>query len=355
MLSALKNLVASIVLSCMVASLALSKVEAAPKLPAMVRVTNIKVPTLTILPGGTGKVLAAWDVTAVGGQPVRFTDFSVMSDLGINRITSTVTEIKIKADSNGKGRDGCEDTIGYADIDQVINAVDIRITRPPLFRAGKTLRVQLEADFYLWMAGDAISLKLSEAKFTGQRNNPVADNRIRYTGVQPVLHTLRSDFLSLFQWTDGEIGIAVPGQQDVPVLRFWAAPIGTTVAVRTEFVALQGSLENVRSFTLLADRDWDDVMEVVQADIWPNHDGTLVFYFIGEEDRGSNYEIRADMADAFVSGSFQLGFTNPNDAVMAVDMDTGEPLQGLRFNGSGEGQVQYDARPDQATVFTLIP
>jgi hypothetical protein len=330
----------------------------------MVQIANLKVPTLDILPGGTGKVLAGFALKTMGHQYGRLEEMILLPAQGSEPLSWNASNFVLRADLNNKASDGCEAVIGTGQVDYQTDVLDIMVTRPVWTRSN-ALNLQLTADFSGGQfSGDTIGVELAWAGFRDLRNQGVPDSNISYTGVDPVLHTMETAYLGVSQQQMLPFGSAFAGDKNVALLKFYAWN-NSAVTETVSFTASQGNLLNAGNYTLFADTNNDGNFDtsvpgyIMTSTSYKSKTvsvttSSLVFNLNpGMQVQGCNFEVCADIAVTPVSGVLQLAFA-PGVSVTGHDANTGKALKGFRLNGNGEGQISLYAQTSLATAYNLV-
>jgi hypothetical protein len=217
--------------------------------------------------------------------------------------------------------------------------------RPILVQPGSPLKLQVVANFSTYLTGDRIGLNLVEARFnTLQDGQPVLGNSVKYSGVKPVLHAMKSNAVFFSQDWKPEVSTAYAGQKDLTVFKFQAwsrAQDKPTILQKLDFVASQGDLKNGTNYSLWV-TSWDqgvNVTSCLRDGIKPVRN--KVSFNLGNKGIALNssscqFEVHCDVADTLAKDptlavTFGSGFKAKEQG--------GKALKGVAVNG-GEGQFQ---------------
>lgn len=323
--------------------------------------TNRSVPVLNILPGATDQLVA--DFTLKGNGRANSKDYArpeeiiVIPAWGSEPLAWNTTFFTLRADLDGKAKNGCETVLSTASVNYETDIVDFLVYRPVWVRANKAMHFQITANFNSWLSGEPgdaqIGFEVAQVLFRDLRNNPVPDERVTYKGPDPKLHNLENQTLYISQKQMNPEGVIVAGQKGVNLLQFASWHSEGVVPGSMTFVASQGSLSNIQSFSLWVDKNWDGQMDdCLIAGVCPQ-DGKVVFDFSGTESfDGAQYEVRGDIADVLSADPvIQLALSK---SITATVSETGKGLKGVRWNGDGAGQVQVWAWPEYATLYNIL-
>ena len=324
----------------------------------LAQVVNQPVPVLDILPGGQNKVLAELKISTIGRQYARLTEVLAVPATNSEPLAWNTQTFVLRADLNGKTKDGCEAIIAKARADYETDLVDFNVSRAVWVRPKAVLKVQIVASFNgYYLSGDTIGVEAAEVSFRDLRNNPIPDERVAYRGVDPTLHTMENKMFSISQSMMDSAGTVLVGQEDVKLVQFnswWSEAVAPGSVT---FVAGQGNLANATNYSLLADYNWDGTWDSRIESAVVSSDGRLTFSF-AKEDASHNsalYEVHADIADALPTDPrIQLVFTKDGSGLTATNMETNKLLRGVQFNGTGEGQIRLWQSPQYSTAYAIV-
>lgn len=326
----------------------------------LVNVANQSVPKLTILPGATDKVLAQYKVSAVGRSFSELTSMTFMS-AGSQYLAQDANGLRLMADMDGNAKNGCETQIAYGQIDWQTKLIIMNVYQwqPAWVQPGSPLKVQLVANFSPYLTGDRVGAGLVKADFCNLRGQPIFGDSVKYSGVLPVLHTLKSNAIYFSQQWQPEVSTAYAGQKGIVLFKFQAwtqSQDKPTLVQNLDFVASQGDLKNGVNYSLWVTK-WDqeqgaDVTFCLQDGVKPLS-GKVSFNLKGKGfvlDSGSQFEVRCDGANTLAKNpSLALSF---GSGFKAKELKTGQALKGVAING-GEGQFQI--LTSQSPLFNFKP
>ncbi len=310
--------------------------------PVCVKVVNQPVKHLTILPGAANKVLAQYKMGAVGRNFTEFSGLTVTS-VGNQYFSQNVIGLRLMADMDGIAKNGCESQIAYGQVDWQKGVADLNSYwyQPVMVQPGSSLKLQVVADFSSYLMGDRVALNLVEARFNTLDGQFVSGNSVKYTGVKPVLHKMKSNAVYFSQDWNSEVSTAYAGQKDITLFKSQAWSRTPTVLQKLDFVVSQGDLKNGTNYSLWVTK-WDqgvNVTSCVQSGAKPVRD--KVTFNLGNkglllDSVGCQLEVHCDGAstlakDPTLSIAFGSGFK-------AKELG-GKALKGVATNG-GEGQFQ---------------
>jgi len=314
---------------------------------ACVKMTTQPVKHVTILPGSADKVLAQYRASAVGRNFTEFTGMTVVS-AGNQYFSQNITGLRLMADMDGNVKNGCETQIasGYVDWETGMTALEVNQYQQVLVQPGSPVKMQIIANFSQYLMGSRIGLGLVEARFnTLQDGQPVLNDSVKYAGVKPVLHVMKSNAAYFSQDWNPEVSTAYAGQKDITLFSFQAwtrSQDKVTVLQKLDFVASQGDLKNGTNYSLWVTK-WDKGVEVtscLQDGVRPVRD--KVSFNLGRNkgltlNNGCQLEVHCDGAaklakDPSLALTFGTGFK-------VKEQKSNKALKGVAVSG-GEGQIQ---------------
>jgi hypothetical protein len=316
-----------------------------------VKLTILPQAPLDILPGQQQVPIATMTVATSGHTFARLEEMLLVAAYGSEPLGWNVKDFILKADLNGKSKDGCEAVIGYAQAD-ANDLVDFNIYRPVLTRP-KPLRLEVDADFNSYLSGDQIGVEPAQAFFGTLRGDELPDDHVVYGGVDPVIHTMENHIAEMYQLAmNGDVALVVAGQRNISLLKFgtWS---NTNVTATMSFVALQGSLQNATNYQLVNANYDGTVNQIISGTVANNQ---LIFTIGNQLNHGDSWTVYGDIqpADKLTKDlHLQLGFVTSPNGFSVTDLTTNLPMRGFILNGLGVGQVQMYAYPSQATVYTI--
>lgn len=331
----------------------------------MFRVTNDRVPLLTILPGATNKVVAQISITTIGRQFGRIDELFVLAAPGSEPISSTANHMSVYLDANNNMSDGYEKLVGMGSADWESDVARLHIWTPIWARQNQTVKFQIKADFNTSLSGSKFGVETAMASFYDLKNQLVNDSRVLYNGIRPVLHNLETSTLSAYQQTMIPYQSVTAGQDGVKLLEFdaWG---NNTRPTSFSVVASHGGLGNADDYQLNFDQNYDGTPEQTYPGTVSEAGDRVTFQILsstlppqpaakagGPSSWGGRYWVSADMADS-IAGDPHIQLAIPANGVTGINATTGRTLKGVIFNGEGEGQVQIWAQPVQATLFTIV-
>lgn len=328
-------------------------------LPHMVALTQ-PVAVADVLPGQTfviGKE-KFFSATRTKGM---LAEINSLPPDGSDRLASNINRVEVWANlkggtkKDGPRKDGYEEMIGTGYPNWETDCVSITVNRP-LWVSQTGVSVEYVATAGNWLDGDTIGMGTEYAVFCDLKGNYVDDGFTTYKGVDPTLHTLNSSCLYLSQQYMDQVGSAVAGQHNVDLLNYYQSWNENVLPGNVTFVASQGDMANIQSFSLWVDTNWDGVSEdCLRAGVTPTN-GKLVFNLAGTNaPNGALYKVQGEVADILAEDPrIRMAFDAGGTGITAIDAETGLPLKGFMLNGVGAGQVQLWAEKDMAALYRFV-
>jgi len=332
----------------------------APVAMPSVTVKNLAVPVVDILPGATDVSVSKFALKSNSGREyARLEEVLVIPAWGSEQLSGNMQRFTLRADLNGKPKDGYETVLATAYADYQTDTVDFMVYKPVWIRGSKPVQFQITGSVSAWpwsnSADAEIGVEVAQVFFRNLRNEPVPDERVVYAGVDPTLHTLETKTFSVYQQPLDSSSSVLAGQKDVELIEFSSYWSDGVAPDSVTFVAGQGDLSNAQNYSLWVDINWDGALDYcVQASVMPKN-GKVVFSFDSNPSQGL-YEVHADIADVLAADPrIQLVFNKDGSGITAKDTETGNALRGVIVNGNGAGQIRLSQYPQFSPVYDILP
>lgn len=327
-----------------------------PSAPPIAYVQNLKVPALEILPGATDQVLGRVTVRTTGPL-TRIDEMRWVPAAGSSLLSPNIEGlVELWANLDRLKKNGYETRVASAMPDPETGVVTFDLSAGVWTGRGRSaVEMQITADAQEIPVGTTLGLQFAQVDFVDIRGHELA-HTVQHRGVAPVLHTVKSDVVTIRQVPIPSFYAPAPGSTSngsvplfrtvgVPLLSFTAqanfpASIAVNFAVSPiRFEGSHGILPNFTQYRLIhttASGQEDRVYYHKEMD-GNNHVGFLIAPPVNDT---GVWTLVADIHHYTATNQIlQAAFILPDPAGYVFNRETETHLFGARINGKGAGHL----------------